>query len=130
MKTTPRSYEVLIQETYEAILKAGDVAIDIGAHHGRHAIPLAERVFPGGRVLAFEPLPACRQALAEEVAAYRPELAGVLAIYPYALSDFTGETEFVVARDALAYSGLKQRKYDWPTRLERIAVAVKRLDDL
>jgi hypothetical protein len=53
-----------------------------------------------------------------------------LTVYPYALGDFAGLTEFVVARDALAYSGLKERQYDWPTELERIAVEVKRLDDL
>jgi FkbM family methyltransferase len=130
MESTPRNYEVLVQETYEAILSDGDVAIDVGAHQGRHCIPMAERVFPHGKVLAFEPLPICRKMLDKEVTAYYPELAGVLKVYPYALSDFTGTTEFVVAKDALAYSGLKERQYDWPTELERIPIEVKRLDDL
>jgi FkbM family methyltransferase len=130
MKTTVRNFEVLVQETYEAILGDGDIAIDIGAHHGRHCIAMAQRVFPRGQVLAFEPLPACRQILTQEIAAYYPELAKVIHIYPYALADFAGDTEFVVAKDALAYSGLKERKYDWPTSLERIPVQARRLDDL
>jgi FkbM family methyltransferase len=124
------SYEVLVQEVYEALLRDGDVAIDVGAHRGRHCLPMAECVFPHGKVLAFEPLPPCRVQLKQELAAYRAELAKVLTLYPYALSDTPGTADFVVARDALAYSGLKQRTYDWPTRLRRIPVEVKRLDDL
>ena len=91
---------------------------------------MAERVFPHGKVLAFEPLPSCRIQLEQELVAYRAELAKVLTLYPYALSDTPGTADFVVARDALAYSGLRQRTYDWPTRLRRIPVDVKRLDDL
>jgi FkbM family methyltransferase len=124
------SYEVLVQAVYEALLQDGDIAIDVGAHRGRHCLPMAERVFPDGKVLAFEPLPLCRIQLEQELAAYRPELTKVLTLHPYALSDTAGTADFVVARDALAYSGLRQRTYDWPTRLRRIPVEVKRLDDL
>jgi FkbM family methyltransferase len=91
---------------------------------------MAARVGETGRVLAFEPLPACRQTLAQELHDYYPELAPILSISPYALSDFSGETEFVVATEALAYSGLKERKYDWPTPVVRIPVQVRTLDAL
>jgi FkbM family methyltransferase len=123
-------YEVLVQEVYEAVLQEGDIAIDVGAHHGRHCLAMAEKVFPTGKVLAFEPLPMCRKSLEKEIADYFPELARVLTVHPYALSNFTGTTEFVVAKDALAYSGLKERQYDWPTKLERIPIGVWQLDDL
>jgi FkbM family methyltransferase len=125
-----KDYEALVQETYEAVLREGDIAIDVGAHKGRHCLAMAEQVYPTGKVLAFEPLPMCRAAITQEIDNYFPELANALTIYPYALSDFTGKTEFIVAKDALAYSGLKERKYDWPTELERIPIEVKRLDDL
>ena len=55
--------------------------------------------------------------------------AGV-RVYPYALADRKGEDEFVVAVDLPAYSGLKIRTYDGPTRLERIRVDVRTLDGL
>src|SRR5262249_23054187 len=115
---------------YEALLHPGDLAIDIGAHQGRHCIPMAEQVFPTGRVLAFEPLSTCCEQVSKEVAQYRPELSAVLTLYPFALSDFTGTAPFVVAKEALAYSGLKERHYDWPTPLERILVEVKTLDEV
>jgi FkbM family methyltransferase len=125
----PPNYEVLIQEIYEALLRDGDVAVDVGAHKGRHCLAMAERVFPHGKVLAFEPLPVCRQDLVREAAEYRPELSSVMTLYPYALSDYRGETQFVVAQEALAYSGLKERPYDWPTKLARIPVEVRTLDE-
>ncbi len=130
MQSYPPNYEGLVQETYEAILQNGDIAIDVGAHRGRHALLMAERVFPAGQVLAFEPLPMCRAGLEDEVVAYRHELADILKLHPCALSDYTGTTEFVVAKDALAYSGLKKRQYDGPTELDYIPIEVKRLDDV
>jgi len=39
-------------------LRAGDVAVDVGAHIGYFAIRMAEAVGPSGRVFAFEPLAA------------------------------------------------------------------------
>jgi FkbM family methyltransferase len=130
METPARNFEVLVQETYEAVLRPGDIAIDVGAHKGRHCIVMAERVFPTGRVLAFEPLPVCRERIEKEIAEYDPALSNVLTVFPYALGDCTGATEFVVAKDALAFSGLKERQYEWPTELERISIEVRRLDDL
>ena len=40
---------------YRKRLKPGDVVLDIGANIGAHALPLAQCVAPGGKVLAFEP---------------------------------------------------------------------------
>ena len=123
-------YEMLVQATYDACLKDEDIAVDVGAHIGQHCIPMAERVLPSGKVFAFEPLPMCREILAEKIAQHPRGLSSVITIYPYALSDFDGEAEFVVAKDALACSGLKERKYDWPTRLDRIIVKVRKIDSL
>ncbi len=130
MAHTPRDFEPLVQLTYETLLREGDIAIDVGAHSGRHCIPMARRVGPHGKVHAFEPLPAIREGLCQKLADHHAQLAGVLSIYPYALSQFSGASEFVVAKDLLEYSGLRERNYDWPTRLERIPIQVRRLDDL
>jgi len=123
-------FESLVQATYECILTSGDIAIDVGAHVGRHTIPMAKKVFPHGRVFAFEPLPMCREKLREQIAEHHGELSNLITTYPYALSDYHGEAEFVVAIDALAYSGLKQRVYDTPTSLGQIPVVVRRLDSV
>jgi FkbM family methyltransferase len=39
----------------DQLLKPGMVALDIGANIGAHTIPMARKVGPAGRVLAFEP---------------------------------------------------------------------------
>jgi FkbM family methyltransferase len=129
MNPTPPDFECHLQFLYEVLLGPGDVAVDVGAHRGRHALPLARRVLPSGKVFAFEPLPACRTALERKVA-LEPELASVLTLSADALGASDGTAEFVVACDDPGYSGLRERPYDRPTRLERIPVRVRRLDDV
>src|SRR5262245_43778557 len=135
MATPPRrDFEPLVQLTYETVLREGDVALDIGAHSGRHAIPMARRVAPHGKVFAFEPLPTVRQGLVQKIADHHCNLTDVLAIHPFAMGNFSGESEFVVAKNLLEYSGLRERDYDCHVygtpQLERIRVQVRRIDDL
>lgn len=49
------AFERGTQRQYSEILKAGDVALDIGANIGAHTLPIARCVGPGGQVHAFEP---------------------------------------------------------------------------
>ena len=118
-------YEQLLEKFYRTLLKPGDVAIDAGAHTGRHTVPIAQMVVPGGKVFAFEPLPIARAQLERIVAGN-----SAVVLQPFALADREGEDEFVVAVDMPAYSGLKTRVYDGPTRVERIRVDVRTLDGL
>ena len=59
----PPDYEAAVQRVYEAVLDHGDLALDVGAHIGRHTFPMAASVGAAGRVLAFEPLDDCRRQL-------------------------------------------------------------------
>ncbi len=124
-----QDYEARVQSVYESLLKPGDVAIDVGAHLGRHLIPMARCVAPTGRILAFEPLAPCREALALRFEVELFDLRPLVTVHGCALGDASGESEFVVARDAIAYSGLQERVYDVPTAVERIPIEVKRLDE-
>jgi len=127
---THADYEDALQLAYECFLLPGDVAVDVGAHRGRHTLPIARRVLPGGRVLAFEPLPFIRSQLADTLAFELPEAGDALQVFAYALGERAGQAEFVVARDAPECSGLRERVYDVPTALERIPVEVRTLDEL
>lgn len=120
----PPDYEVLVQHVYEALLRPGDVAFDVGAHVGRHTAPMAHCVGPTGRVLAFEPLPSCADELR------RASAAGRVEVHDCALGATPGHAEFVVAVDQPAYSGLRERLYDAPTRLERLPIDVRTLDEM
>lgn len=123
-------YESWIQRIYESVLKPGDFAIDAGAHVGRHCIPMASGVAPLGKVFAFEPLPVCIDALRNLVTQNYPNLSTVVDIQQLALGKADRESSFVVAEDLLAYSGLRMREYDGPTRTRTINVHVKTIDGL
>jgi FkbM family methyltransferase len=121
-------YEAMLQAFYESLLRPGDVCVDAGAHTGRHAFPMAAKVAPRGHVHAFEPIPACQKAI-REGCAQRPE-GTVVTLYPMALADFDGASDFVLVKNLPEYSGLKERVYDQPVEKEHLTVAVKRLDDV
>jgi FkbM family methyltransferase len=122
-------YEQILEGFYRGLLKPGDVAVDAGAHVGRHTIPIWKAVAPAGRVHAFEPAPVARAMLEKTVSVVDPP-SGLVTVYPYALGERNGIDEFVIAVDNPAYSGLKTRIYDTPTRIERISVEVRRLDSV
>lgn len=121
-------YEAKVQNLYEKLLRKGDNCIDVGAHAGRHMFPMAQCVAPSGQVYGFEPIPNLFEALNAEIA--RRGVGSQCHLAPYAASTEDGEAEFVVALDSPGYSGLKERTYDTPTRLERIRVQTRRLDGL
>lgn len=52
------TWEPKVVRAITGIVKPGMTVIDIGAHIGYYALLLAKYVGPGGRVFAFEPLPA------------------------------------------------------------------------
>lgn len=123
-------FEERVRRVYNEVLRDGDLAVDVGAHRGLHTLPMARAVAPGGRVWAFEPLPACRRELVAALGNEPGPVAATVSVCREALSDFVGAADYVVAVDAPAYSGLRRRTYDVPTRLETMRVDVTTLDDV
>ncbi|MEM8934074.1 MAG: FkbM family methyltransferase [Acidobacteriota bacterium] len=125
-------FESRVELAYRNILSPGDRAIDIGAHRGRHALPMAECVGPDGWVIAFEPLPTARAALLGAVRSGRRAEAGlgVVEIRAEALADRVGQAEFVFVPDMPECSGLRERVYDAPVDVVRIDVRMALLDDV
>ena len=120
-------FENILEEFYTALLVPGDVCVDVGAHLGRHALPIARRVGPAGEVHAFEPIPDCVATLRTAFAALRG--GAKMVLYPTALGDFTGLSEFVLVKNLPEYSGLKERVYDQPVETQKIQVEVHKLDE-
>lgn len=72
-----------------ALLRPGDVFVDVGACLGLWALSAAARVAPGGSVHAFEPNPATAGRLRENVS--RNGMDAVVQVYAHALGAVSGE---------------------------------------
>lgn len=125
-----RDFEHYVRQVYEAFLKDGDIAVDVGAHVGTHALPIAQAMAPAGKLYAIEPLPTCRWYLNHHLETQYPHLKENVILYDCALSNYRGEAEFINAVDAPWFSGLKTRVYTVPTALEKIPVQVHTFDAL
>jgi hypothetical protein len=62
-------FEQRLQHVYSGWLRDGDTVIDVGAHTGRHAVPMAACVGHTGQVQAFEPNPRIFPVLQQRVSA-------------------------------------------------------------
>ncbi len=52
----------------KALTQPGDTLIDVGAHIGTHAVPLARHLGPSGRLIAYEPQPVMAMLLEANLA--------------------------------------------------------------
>ncbi|MEM1180191.1 MAG: FkbM family methyltransferase [Acidobacteriota bacterium] len=123
-------FESRVELAYRTVLEPGDFALDIGAHRGRHTVPMAQTVGVEGRIWAFEPLPTARLELHSALENARG--AGGLAdvhVRPEALSHRTGFSPYVFVSNWPEYSGLRERVYDAEVELKSLQVQTLRLDD-
>ena len=119
--------ESLLESFYRGWLRPGDCAVDVGAHTGRHTIPLAETVAPEGSVFSFEPLPFAAGTLSTRL--NNAGLVSVVRLERAAVAEVQGNATFVVALDRPEESGLRERAfYNGETRTQRISVHVTTLD--
>jgi FkbM family methyltransferase len=120
--------ELATEKYYLGVLEAGDSAVDVGAHRGRHTIPMVRRVGPTGKVYAIE---AASTTLDKLRAAINhcgiPYARKNIVVYPVAASDAPGEAEFVFVPSAAGLSGLKT---EFAPGSVRERVEVRRIDDL
>jgi FkbM family methyltransferase len=85
-----------------AVASSGGWVLDVGSNVGMFAVSVAQRVVPGARVLAFEPLPGNVERLRANVARSSLENVDIVAL---AAAESPGEAELLNADDA-AYAGL------------------------
>jgi FkbM family methyltransferase len=85
------------------LVAPGEVVLDVGAHVGYASLRLAAMTGRTGRVIAFEPLPAHRQAVAAQFALNG--IAQQLTIVAAAVSDRAGTASFAAPGGANAGTG-------------------------
>ena len=122
-------FEAKLEAFYNQLDLDGTTIIDIGAHIGRHAIPLAKKIGPAGLLYAFEPIPLIRNRLNENI--YVSGLNNVVVL-PFALSTKREVADFTYIPNLPEESGLKERRIynDVPSEFQKIKVGVFQLDDL
>lgn len=98
---TRKGYEDAFDRTLLAEIRSNDVVWDVGANVGHYTRKFAEKVGPGGHVLAFEPAPSTLKILQSAVSQY-PHVSVIAA----ALSNKSGHAGFMQDVDSNATSSL------------------------
>ena len=104
----------------------GSVVLNVGAHVGIYALSLAAWSGPRGRVFAFEPNPASRLILADQIA--RNGLDGRVEVVPSAVADSPGTDTFFASAET-GLSRLGRANPARPETLAPIAVEVTTIDE-
>ena len=114
----PRAYRAVpsaaILAQLRRFLRPGDVAIDIGAHAGDTALPMALTVGPGGAVIALEPNPYVHPVLAAN-AALNPGRVRIIP-YPFAAMREAGTYQFHYGEPGFCNGGFHEGLSRWRHR--------------
>jgi FkbM family methyltransferase len=102
----PMEFRQAEVDALRSFLREGDVAIDIGAHSGDSALPMALAVGPGGAVLAFEPNPYAFKVLAVN-ASLNPDRTHVVPLM-FAATPEDGTFTFEYSDSGFCNGGLHQ----------------------
>ena len=122
--TSNQKMDRLTYRVFRRYLRPDSVAVDIGCHKGE-VLEWMFRFAPQGVHFAFEPISPLFQRLQIRFAGSNCHF------FPLALSDHSGEVDFVYVPEAPAYSGLKERDYDGKkVHPQTIRVQVKPLDEV
>ena len=114
------AYERSLVRMLKFSLKPGMVFLDLGANIGYFSAIAAALVGPKGRVLAFEPLPACFARLQQNLCGFEQAV-----LYNCAASDKNGQSWFYFHAKENGWGSL----FSDHDLTERIQVTTSRLDD-
>jgi len=121
-------WESGITELMLALLKPGDIFLDVGANIGYHSLLAAKLVGTQGKVLAVEPAPHIRERF-EQNLALNPDLEalGNIKVFPYCASSHPGTV--VLSAPSDGNSGETTLR-DLPEFSLKIRVEARTLDDM
>jgi len=109
-RVAPAQMQAVVDQL-RRFLRAGDVAIDIGAHAGDTSIPIALAVGPTGAVLALEPNPYVFPVL-ERNAGLNPAKATIIPLM-FAAMRADGQYEFQYGEEGYCNGGFHEGMSKW-----------------
>lgn len=119
-------FEEIIRSVYESVLHPGDVSIDGGANIGDHTIPMSKCVGLGGKVYAYEPVPATVEVLKRNLTAARVDNVEVRT---KALGAESAISNFIWVENRATRSALKFPSLPEGCRTKEIDVEIVVLDE-
>jgi FkbM family methyltransferase len=110
-KEMPKQFDQTYVDVLREFLEAGDYAIDVGAHSGDTALPMALALGPTGGVFALEPNPHVFKVLAANAGLNQDKMR----IFPlmFAATEEDGEYEFEYSDPGFSNGGLHQGISPW-----------------
>lgn len=127
--TTADLLEHFVEQLYRHTLSSGDIAIDVGAHRGRHTIPMAECVGTSGKVYGVEASSVTLKKLNSTLKQAERNISSTIAIIPKAVGNTTGTVEFNYVPEAPGMSGLMVQNYPVEAHPETETVELVKLDE-
>ena len=121
-------FEGLIRDIYLAVLKPGDWALDVGAHHGTHTFQMAQAVSPNGRVIAIEAVPVLIEHITTVMKVHYVHLMSLIEIHSCGVSDSDRVVPFYFAPEVAGLSGLRRRKVLSSHKVEPFDVRLTTID--
>lgn len=116
-------YDRLTKSIMKKVIQKDSNCIDIGCHKGE-ILQFILKLAPQGAHFAFEPIPYLYDQL-------NVKFKDQATVFPFALSDKSGQTTFNLVKNAPAYSGINKRKYAVENpEIEEIQVELKQLDEV
>ena len=117
-------YDIYTKKIMRRVLRQDSNCIDIGCHKGEILDEILQMA-PSGKHFAFEPLPDLFQLLKVKYSGKNIELFRV------ALYETKGKTTYKHVVNAPAYSGIRERNYDFPDpEIDELTVDTDLLDNL
>ena len=113
------TYEPEVRDQIRRRLGTGDVAIDVGANVGWHALLMAAIVGPRGRVFAFEPNPTTRARLERAVA---ENGFTQISVEPFAVSNRCGAAGFDAPAAGQFWDGTGRLTGDGSSQVECVTL--------
>tara|TARA_R100001129_G_scaffold146661_1_gene108023 strand:- start:6936 stop:8444 length:1509 start_codon:yes stop_codon:yes gene_type:complete len=110
LEESGEEYERQVRRCYEAVLKPGDVAVDVGAYEGKHTIPLGFATAPEGRVYAAEPNIGIHEVLHGRIERSRSFGAQFEVFTGCVSNEGSEDVSFSVVPDKVGWSSLIPRR--------------------
>ncbi len=119
-------HDEIMFAVYKELLILGDIVIEVGANVGLHTLQLSLAIGEKGKVFAFEPFSENVNKLYERIS--KSNIYRNIEVFELALSNYRGEADFKVFREAPGLCGFIERPWYDKTKMEVIKVEVDTLD--